>query len=208
MKPGSGHFLIYTMAPSKKNTGKEKWLETGYMHFAESGPENLSINRLSKELGSSRASFYHYFGDMDVFIDELLAMHWKIVLEFNRRGKTECKQLFPDLYNLLSEHTVPLKFNIQLFRHRNTPAYNYLFIKTYESSAKEFILRLFAKEFNLVQPESEMLKLWTTVGETWYSRLTMEDLSAQTLQRHAEEIMDSVVRFARSHLYAQFLLQG
>jgi AcrR family transcriptional regulator len=195
------------MVTTQKNKGRKKWLETGYRHFAESGPENLSINKLSKELGSARASFYHYFGDLDVFIDELLAMHWKIAVDFNRRGKTECKQLFPDLYSLLAEHPVPLKFSIQLFRHRNTPAYNYLFIKTYESSAKEFILSLFAKEFNLVQPEGEMLKLWTTVGETWYSRLTLEDLSAGTLQKHAEEILDSVVQFARSQLYSQFHLQ-
>jgi len=129
------------MPTLKKNTGRKKWLETGYRHFAEYGPENLSINKISKELGSSRASFYHFFGDIDVFIDELLAMHWKIALDFNRQGKAECKQLFPDLYNILAGHPIPLKFSIQLFRHRNTPAYNFLFIKTYESSAKEFLLK-------------------------------------------------------------------
>lgn len=192
------------MVAPKNSIGREKWLETGYRHFAESSPGNLSINRLSKELGASRASFYHYFGDIDVFIDELLAMHWKIALDFNRQGKTECKKLFPDLYNILAEHPIPLKFSIQLFRHRNTPAYNFLFIKTYESSAQDFVLKLFAEEYNLNQSQSDMLKLWTTVGETWYSRLTMEDLSAATLQRHAEEIMDAVVQFVRSQLYEQF----
>lgn len=192
------------MVAPKNSIGREKWLETGYRHFAESSPGNLSINRLSKELGASRASFYHYFGDIDVFIDELLAMHWKIALDFNRQGKAECKKLFPDLYNILAEHPIPLKFSIQLFRHRNTPAYNFLFIKTYESSAQDFVLKLFAEEYNLNQSESDMLKLWTTVGETWYSRLTMEDLSAATLQRHAEEIMDAVVQFVRSQLYEQF----
>jgi AcrR family transcriptional regulator len=189
---------------TKKNIGRKKWLETGYLHFAESGPGNLSINKLSKDLGVSRASFYHYFGDIDVFIDELLTMHWKIALDFNRQGKAECKRLFPDLYNILAKHPVPLKFSIQLFRHRNTPAYNFLFIKTYESSAKSFILKLFSREYKLVQPESELLKLWLTVGETWYSRLNLEDLSATTLQKNAEEIFNTVVKFARSQLYEQF----
>lgn len=192
------------MVTTPKNIGRKKWLEAGYRHFAELGPELLSINKLSKELNSSRASFYHYFGDLDVFIDELLAMHWKIVLDFNQQGKSKCKQLFPDLYSQLAKYPVPLKFNIQLFRHRNSPAYNFLFIKTYESSAKEFILKLFCKEYNLIQPESELFNLWLTVGETWYSRLDMEDLSASTMQRHAEEIMDTVVQFARSQLYQQF----
>jgi AcrR family transcriptional regulator len=189
----------------QKNIGRKKWLETGYRHFAEYGPENLSINKLSKELNSSRASFYHYFGDMDVFTDELLAMHWHIVLDFIKIGKVECKQLFPDLYQLLAKYTVPLQFAIQLFRHRNTPAYNFLFIKAYETPARAFILKLFAQEYSLNQPESEMLKLWLTVGETWYSRLDMNDLSARTMQRHAEEIMDTVVRFARSQLYEQLV---
>jgi len=192
------------MVTTQKNIGRKKWLETGYRHFAEYGPGNLSINKLSKELNSSRASFYHYFGGIDVFIDELLAMHWEIALYFDRQGKAECKQLFPDLYNILAEHPVPLKFSIQLFRHRNTPAYNFLFIKTYESSAMSFLLRLFSKEYKLAQPESELLKLWLTVGETWYSRLVLEDLSAKTLQRNAEEILNTVVSFARSQLYEQF----
>ena len=192
------------MVTTQKNIGRKKWLETGYRHFAEKGPDNLSINKLSKELNSSRASFYHYFGDIDVFIDELLAMHWKIALDFTRQGKVECKKLFPDLYNILAEHPIPLKFSIQLFRHRNTPAYNFLFIKTYESSAMSFVLKLFSREYKLVQSESELLKLWLTVGETWYSRLTLEDLSATTLQENAEEILNTVVSFARSQLYEQF----
>jgi AcrR family transcriptional regulator len=191
------------MVAPHKNIGREKWLETGYRHFAEYGPEKLSINKLSKELNSSRASFYHYFGDIDVFTDQLLTMHWQIVLDFNQRGKNECTQLFPELHELLAGYPVPLSFSIQLFRHRNHPAYNYLFIKTYESSARAFILKLFAEEYNLNQPEGEMLKLWLTVGETWYSRLDLNDLSASTMQKYAEEIMDTVVSFARSHLFEQ-----
>ena len=182
-------------------TNKERWLEEGYAQFAENGPEGLSINKISKDLGVSRASFYHYFGDTDVFFEHLLEKHWDIVQQFNRNGQTGCKQLFPDLYQALSEHPVPLKFSIQLFRHRHIPAYNFLFIKTYESSAKAFVLKLFAEHYQLNQPANELYNLWLTVGETWYSRLNFNELSASTLQQHAEEIMESVVRFTRTPLY-------
>lgn len=185
-------------------TNKEKWLEEGYAQFAENGPENLSINKISKALGFSRASFYHYFGDTEVFIEHLLAKHWEIAHLFDQRGQTECKQLFPDLYQLLSQHPIPLKFSIQLFRHRYKPAYNFLFIKTYESSAQAFVLKLFAEQYQLCQPDDELFNLWLTVGETWYSRLNFDDLSASTLQNHAEEIMESVVKFTRSQLYSNF----
>jgi len=190
------------MSSSAKKTTKQDWLELGYKQFAEVGPDQLSIKRLSKDLGTSRASFYNYFGDTEVFIDELLAMHWKIAVNFSNEGKATCTKLFPDLYDVLAKYPIPLQFSIQLFRHRHVPAYNFLFIKTYEDSANAFLLKLFAQEFNLSQPESELFNLWLTVGEAWYSRLNPDDLTSSTLQMHAREILDAVIEFSGSTLYS------
>lgn len=190
------------MMNSNTKTGKEKWLQEGYRQFALNGPGNLSIKKISEEIGSSRASFYHYFGDIDVFCEELLAMHWDIAHNFNEVGKSTCNHLFPDVYNLLTENAVPLQFSMQLFHHRSNPAFNYLFMKTYEASARAFLLKLFTEQYSLKQPESEVYDLWATVGEAWYSRLNRDDLSASTLQKHAEEIMDTVIKFAGSRLYS------
>ena len=52
------------------------WIEKGHEHFALHGHDNL--NRISKDIGLARASFYHHFGDIDIFIEELLDMHWQI----------------------------------------------------------------------------------------------------------------------------------
>jgi len=190
------------MSSSVVKITKQNWLETGYRHFAELGPDQLSINRLSKELGASRASFYNYFGDLNVFIDELLTMHWGIAVNFSNEGRFSCTQLFPDLYQILAKYPIPLQFSIQLFKHRNIPAYNFIFIKSYEHSAKAFLLRLFTEEYDLRKPKSELLKLWITVGEAWYSRLNPEDLTSETLQNHAKEILDVVIEFSYSRLYS------
>ncbi len=53
------------------DTSKQKWLDKGYEHFALYGPESISINKISKEINSSRACFYHYFGDIEV-LDSIL----------------------------------------------------------------------------------------------------------------------------------------
>lgn len=180
---------------------RKKWIEKGYEHFALHGPDMLSINKLSKELNFSRASFYNYFGDMGMFVDELLNMHWKIVYEFNKLGKEKCTSLFPDLYDLLEKSPIPLQFSRQLFVHRNTPVFNYLFLKTYQSSASVFILPLFAKEFNLNYSNENLLSLWITVGESWYSRLDPNDLSSEKMQIIAMDIMQSVLKLASSGLY-------
>ena len=188
---------------SKKNKLKQKWIEKGYEHFALFGPENLSINKISKEIGSSRASFYHYFGDIEVFIEALLDMHWQIHQQFYSVGALECKKLIPDLYLLLEQNPIPLQFSKQLFLNRNKPAYNYLFTKTYNIGAKTFILKLFSKQFDLHYNDEDTFNLWLTVGESWYSRLDTNNLSAEKMQQLAEEIMNSVLKFVSSNLYSK-----
>ena len=182
---------------------RQKWIEKGYEHFAFYGPENLSINKLSKEIGSPRASFYHHFGDIEVFIEELFDKHWQIHQEFCSIGPRECKKLFPDLYLLLEKYPIPLLFSRQLFINRNNPAFNYLFIKTYNASARAFILKLFSEQFDLHHKNEDTHNLWLTVGESWYSRLDPNNLSAVKMQQLAEEIIKSVLVFISTGLYSK-----
>jgi len=180
----------------------QKWLEEGYKQFANCGPDHLSIKKMGESIGNSRASFYYHFGDLDVFKEQLLKMHWDIAEQFHREGKKKCKNLFPDLYDILASYPIPLKFNIQLFKNRHIPGYNYMFNKLYEISAKGFLLKLFAKEYQLKHNESELFNLWITVGEAWYSRLDEKDLSSETLQIHAKDILNTVMKFANSQFYS------
>jgi len=193
---------ISQMTHSNLKIGKEKWLEVGYRQFAEQGPENLSINKISQEVGTSRASFYHHFGDIGNFVDDLLSMHWNTVERFNIIGKDTCQNLFPDLYDLIAEYPVSQQFSMQLFHARSNPEFNFLFIKMYEAIAKAFVLKLFTREYRLNQTENDVYLLWLTVGETWYSRLSPRDLSSSTLQKHAREIMKTVSNFMNSQLYS------
>lgn len=181
---------------------KEKWLEKGYEHFAEYGPDKLSVNQLSNQLNTSRASFYHYFGDIDIFIDELLAIHWSISQDFNEQGAEICQNFIPDLYHLLSQYPIALRFSRQLFQYRYVPKYNMVYIKTYESSAYAFLLKLFAAHLGIDRPKDEVYSLWLTLGEAWYSRLNPEDLSQQSMQNIAEDVLDSLSSLINSDMYA------
>jgi len=180
---------------------KQIWIEKGYEHFALYGPKNLSINKISKTIGFSRASFYHHFGDIDIFVNELLAKHWQIIESFIHSGSEHCKQLMPDMYDLCEQYPIPLQFTLQLFHHRSTPEFNFLFIKSYEAIAKSFALELFANHFELIQPKTEIYSLWLTLGEAWYSRIDTNDLTSASLQRLAEEILQNLSSFVNSPLY-------
>lgn len=181
---------------------KEQWLEQGYVDFAKQGPENLSISQIGKEVGASRSSFYHHFGDMDLFVDELLARHWRLCQVFNREGKAHCQNLMPDLYQLLARFDLPLQFSRQLFHHRHIPRCNYVFLRTYESSAKAFILELFRAHMDLHLPQNDLYHLFLTLGEAWYSRLDPNDLSAETLGHHAADILQDLANFMGSGVYS------
>jgi len=182
---------------------RQLWIEKGYEHFALYGPDNISVNKLSKEIGSSRASFYNYFGDIEVFIEELLDMHWHINQQFCSIGVLECKKYFPDVYVLLEQYPIPLKFSKQLFLNRHNPVYNLLFIKTYNASAEAFILKLFSDQFDLHHNREDTNNLWLTFGESWYSRLDTNNMSATNMQQLAEEVINSVLKFTSSDLYSK-----
>ena len=186
---------------SELNNARLIWIEKGYEQFALYGPENFSVNLLSKSIGFSRASFYHHFGDIELFLDELLSKHWIMAEAFNSMSKEKCLKLFPDLYQLLEQIPIPLKFNMQLFHHRNHPRFNFLFVKIYESSANSFALKLFKEHLGLIQSEKDIYHLWLTMGEAWYSRLKPDDLTSSTLQKHAEEILETLSVLVESALF-------
>ena len=130
----------------RPDTSKQLWIEKGYEHFALYGPDNISINAISKELESPRASFYHHFSDMEVFINFLLEAHVEVVNIFIQEGKGNCKRLLPDLYQLLERFPLGLRFERQLFLNRHIPLYGYMFTKFHQQFADGFILDLFVNE--------------------------------------------------------------
>jgi AcrR family transcriptional regulator len=187
---------------------KDKWLEEGYRQFAKYGPDNLSINQISKSIGLSSACFYHYFATTDIFIDSLLERHWQFCLAFNDLGKAQCKVLYPDLYLLLGEYQETVRFNLKVFHNRHQPRFNYVFLQIFESSSKVFALDLFANYFNLDPKGKGVYDLWLAMAEAWYSRLDPHDLSAETMQSHSMQIANSMSAFLDSELYERMHRNG
>lgn len=185
----------------RPDRSKQKWIEKGYEHFGLYGPNNISINAISKEIGSPRASFYHYFSDMEVFSNILLEAHVDVIDSFIGLGKQECKRLIPDLYGLLERFPMGLKFQRQLFLNRHIPQFGYLFSKSHDQTINELILDLFFDEFDLNLKREDAARLWLTLTESWYARIDPENLVADELQRIAEDIMTSILKFMDSDLF-------
>lgn len=60
-----------------KTNNASVWTEGGYKIFANEGTEGIQVERLARILNLNNSGFYHYFGDLKSFIDELLKLHEK-----------------------------------------------------------------------------------------------------------------------------------
>lgn len=174
---------------------KQKWIEKGYEHFALFGPENISINAISKEIGSSRASFYHHFGGLEIFIDFLLETHLEAIKSFVNEGKKYCDRLSPDYYQLLVKFPMRLRFQRQIFFNRHIPIFGNMFTKIHGETSKGFVIDLFIKQFDLNIKQEDAAGLWLTLTESWFTRINPEKFDADELQQIGEEVMDSIVKF-------------
>ena len=72
------------------NESKEIWIKIGYESFAQLGQNGLKIEPLAKKVGKNKSSFYHYFADLELYLDELLKHHInqsKIIAEKEKNPK-------------------------------------------------------------------------------------------------------------------------
>ena len=182
--------------------GKDKWLETGYRHFAEFGPEQLSIKRIATEMDVSRSTFYNYFADKENLVEALLGNHMILTENFKEELQEECKVYAPDLFVLLAQYPEAVKFHRQLFLHRHNPVYNLVFI-TVQEKINEITVPLFKAyyDFNVHYRLAE--DLYNCLVDSWYAKLDTEDLSAESMQRLSDEIGDTLARFVKSRLFMQ-----
>ena len=179
---------------------KNKWLETSFRHFAEFGPEQLSIKRIADEINVPRSTFYHYFADKENLIEELLGIFLENVEKFIVEGSNDCKQLIPDLHILLFKNIISLKFNRQLFINRNNPVYNLVFIRVREK-ANTFIVPLFIDYYNFNIPYKTAEDIWDSLSDSWYSRLDPNNITIESMIHLTEEIMEVVLKFVQSKLF-------
>jgi AcrR family transcriptional regulator len=72
----------------------DDWLQAGYTLLAEEGARALKIERLCRQVGATRGSFYWHFEDMDSYRAALVES-WKAFREQDRQSLAEIDALPP-----------------------------------------------------------------------------------------------------------------
>jgi AcrR family transcriptional regulator len=168
------------------------WIDAGYRAFAYEGPQNLKIERLSKEIGKNKSSFYHYFADLDVFRNILLKHHLQQA-QLMAVKESECATL-EELIDILVAHKTDLLFNRQLRIHRQDAEFRKCFEKTNEITAQS-IIRIWAEILDL-KDNSYLAGLVLKLSiDNLFLQLTDETLNQNWLRTYFNELRGLIRAF-------------
>lgn len=170
---------------------KELWIDAGYEVFASEGPEALKVEKLARRVGVNKSSFYHFFADLEVFIEELLKHHFSqamIVVQKESEAKTQA-----ELVGILMDHKLDLLFNRRLRIHREVEAYNKCFEEINQYSIPA-LLPLWAKIIGLEERGSLAKMVLMLSVENFFLQFTQET-DATWLNNYLTEVQSMVKLF-------------
>lgn len=184
----------------EKTSNLFAWTEVGYSLFAEEGIDGIQIERLARILQLNKSGFYHYFGDLDVFYLELLALHQKKAVAY-LNDLRKIKTIDPEYLDTLVQHKVPIMFQVQLIRLNESGALKVAQIIDLEELE---ILRNAWNEYLCVHDNSGLaMRYFDLVRDMCYARISINNISASYLRVLFRESKALMQRLAKSSAILQ-----
>jgi AcrR family transcriptional regulator len=171
---------------------RRKWLEAGYRVFAEKGPDHISVNSLSHEVGVSRTSFYHHFGSVDEFIECLLEYHVEKGTQYLDRLR-KCESYEPDFIELIVAEREAFLFHRRLILNRQEDRYS-VCAHEIDKTTLDRTFRLWTKKHGLEELGQTGVELFAALSEAWWTRVGPDSFEYETLKRIDDEITSDLLR--------------
>lgn len=153
---------------------KSNWIKTGYEAFALSGEGGLKIETLAKKVGISKSSFYHYFADLEVFMELLMKYHLEQCQLMSSKEKAVVN-LDPELIHILIDHKLDLLFNRQLRFNQQTSLFKETLEKSNQIIGNEFVV-LWAKDLQLNLSQKQLEGLFELALENFFLQIHVDNL--------------------------------
>lgn len=164
------------------NNSKEIWIKTGYEIFALSGQSELKIEPLAKKVGKSKSSFYHYFADLELYIDNLLKHHIEKSYIIADKEKS-AKSVDPELINILVEHRVDLLFNRQLRINQNIKSFSDTLIQSNKIVGDAFV-KVWIKDLSLQLSQNQIHGIFTLALENFFLQINANNINDKWLSEY------------------------
>ncbi|MFY0627741.1 MAG: TetR/AcrR family transcriptional regulator [Reichenbachiella sp.] len=142
---------------------KLKWIQTGYDLFGKMGPESLNVEKLSLLMGVNRSSFYHYFGDVNIYESQLLKYHisrfqqiWNSIKDFEQFDKQFVESII--------QYTDELAFHRQLLINESTTRYKECFDEA-KKLTEQLSFKLWSRYSALNENSKKDLSLYQAIRD-------------------------------------------
>ena len=161
------------MAEKSDISTKERWVNAGYQLFGQIGTAALNVERLSMILGLSRSSFYHHFGEIEIFENHLLKHHIDRY-ETLKTHVDNCNSFDPELLALVTNFKDEVAFQRQLLINETIPRYQQCFNDA-KAITEDKIYKLWSNN-NKVQANSpERYSLFLTIRDFFLVHYNQSD---------------------------------
>jgi AcrR family transcriptional regulator len=170
------------------------WTEVGYDLFAAEGLDGIQIERLARILQLNKSGFYHYFGDLDAFCQELLTLHnTKANLYFSEIQNV--KSIDPEYLCLLVKYKTPLMFQLQLIRSPHNSLF-YNAAKKLDGRTDVLLRDLWSDYLGLTEHPDLAVSYFNIVRDMFYARLSFQNCNysfLHSLITEAKTVMRQIV---------------
>jgi AcrR family transcriptional regulator len=178
------YFRIALSNIMEKAKNLSVWTEVGYTLFAEEGLDGVQVERLARILQLNKSGFYHYFGDLDGYCEELLKSH-KQKTDLYLEEVASLKSIDPDFLMLLVKYRVPIMFQQQLLRTENPTFHK---VAEMVDQQEEVILRdRWADYLGIPRNPSLAIRYYSIVRDMFYTRVNLKNLEYPFLHKHMVE---------------------
>ncbi|OAV46245.1 TetR/AcrR family transcriptional regulator [Lewinella sp. 4G2] len=172
----------------------QPWLTIGYRIFSQEGPGALHIERLAKQLGKSKSSFYHHFSDREIFISKLLDLHFNRAVAIAVKEK-DCENA-EGLISILLEHRQDMFFHRALRYHAKEEMFAKC-IEAVDDVTTTAVSGVWARITGLEMNSFLATRLYQLQVDSFFLRLDSEDFTARWLAAYFKEVAQMVLEIRR-----------
>lgn len=155
----------------------------------------MKVERLAREVGKNKSSFYHYFADLEVFTNHLLRYHLEQA-KILARKEAECQSL-EELIEIIIAHKDDLLFNRQLQVHQSIRHFAECSEQTNKLTIPGFI-KIWSQILGLTdQTELAASFLKLSMGN-FFLQITDENLNPTWLNQYFQQLLEMVTAFKKT----------
>jgi AcrR family transcriptional regulator len=161
------------------------WTEVGYQLFAEEGLEGIQVERVARILQLNKSGFYHYFGDLDGYTEELIRLHIKKADIF-LADLVNMKSIDPEYLELMVKHKTPIMFHMQLIRCKDKPTF-YKEAQLIDQKEKLLLGKLWSDYLGIHEHPELAIRYFNIVRDMLYARMSFQNMNYAFLQKLMHE---------------------